>query len=270
MPKSCSPLPFSLHLFSHPHGTRTHLAHLRTDVPERRRAGSALGQGAGAGLHHWLPGGRHCHWAVGPGAGEQCARHPALCRVWRGAHALFGGAGAATEPPVGAAPPHFWHRHRPGAGLRRRAVCAGRAGRLLRRPHRRLPRVALQRLREHSQHPAHLRLRGGAEDARRGHEVGLPEHHDHAAVVVEHGPRVALLDYRMPGLDGAQVAAAVRRDVVERLAVLGITLDTVNNTVRSKEPRAISGKDSSVAVLVIPTNEERMIALHTRSLVLGG
>jgi two-component system nitrate/nitrite response regulator NarL len=27
-----------------------------------------------------------------------------------------------------------------------------------------------------------------------------------------HGPQVALLDYRMPGLDGAQVAAAVRRD----------------------------------------------------------
>src|SRR6476660_8059694 len=27
-----------------------------------------------------------------------------------------------------------------------------------------------------------------------------------------HQPQVALLDYRMPGLDGAQVAAAVRRD----------------------------------------------------------
>ena len=32
------------------------------------------------------------------------------------------------------------------------------------------------------------------------------------ALIREHGPRVALLDYRMPGLDGAQVAAAVRRD----------------------------------------------------------
>ena len=28
----------------------------------------------------------------------------------------------------------------------------------------------------------------------------------------EHPPQVALLDYRMPGMDGAQVAAAVRRD----------------------------------------------------------
>lgn len=32
------------------------------------------------------------------------------------------------------------------------------------------------------------------------------------ALIREHTPRVALLDYRMPGLDGAQVAAAVRRD----------------------------------------------------------
>ena len=32
------------------------------------------------------------------------------------------------------------------------------------------------------------------------------------ALIREHGPKVALLDYRMPGLDGAQVAAAVRRD----------------------------------------------------------
>lgn len=32
------------------------------------------------------------------------------------------------------------------------------------------------------------------------------------ALIKEHAPQVALLDYRMPGLDGAQVAAAVRRD----------------------------------------------------------
>jgi two-component system nitrate/nitrite response regulator NarL len=32
------------------------------------------------------------------------------------------------------------------------------------------------------------------------------------ALIREHSPQVALLDYRMPGLDGAQVAAAVRRD----------------------------------------------------------
>jgi two-component system nitrate/nitrite response regulator NarL len=32
------------------------------------------------------------------------------------------------------------------------------------------------------------------------------------ALIREHSPQVALLDYRMPGLDGAQVAAAVKRD----------------------------------------------------------
>jgi two-component system nitrate/nitrite response regulator NarL len=32
------------------------------------------------------------------------------------------------------------------------------------------------------------------------------------ALIREHSPAVALLDYRMPGLDGAQVAAAVKRD----------------------------------------------------------
>ncbi|MNV09650.1 hypothetical protein D3C71_1001490 [compost metagenome] len=111
------------------HGTRPHLAHLRFPVPHRRRAGCAHCQGAGPGRHHWLPGGGHRHRALGPGAGQQRAGHPALCRVWRGAHALPGRAGAATQPPVGAAPPHLRHRHGPGAGLRSGALCTGRAGR---------------------------------------------------------------------------------------------------------------------------------------------
>lgn len=32
------------------------------------------------------------------------------------------------------------------------------------------------------------------------------------ALIKEHLPDVALVDYRMPGLDGAQIAAAVRRE----------------------------------------------------------
>jgi two-component system nitrate/nitrite response regulator NarL len=34
------------------------------------------------------------------------------------------------------------------------------------------------------------------------------------ALIKEHLPDVALVDYRMPGLDGAQIAAAVRRDAL--------------------------------------------------------
>lgn len=40
------------------------------------------------------------------------------------------------------------------------------------------------------------------------------------SMIREHGPRVALLDYRMPGLDGAQVAAAVRRDALPTRVLL--------------------------------------------------
>lgn len=40
------------------------------------------------------------------------------------------------------------------------------------------------------------------------------------ALIKEHAPEVALLDYRMPGLDGAQVAAAVRRDELSTRVLL--------------------------------------------------
>lgn len=39
-------------------------------------------------------------------------------------------------------------------------------------------------------------------------------------LIKQHVPKVALLDYRMPGLDGAQVAAAVKRDGVATRVLL--------------------------------------------------
>jgi two-component system nitrate/nitrite response regulator NarL len=40
------------------------------------------------------------------------------------------------------------------------------------------------------------------------------------AAIKEHAPDVALLDYRMPGMDGAEVAAAVRRDELSTRVLL--------------------------------------------------
>ena len=56
----------------------------------------------------------------------------------------------------------------------------------------------------------------------------------------------------------------MRSRIVERLGWLGITLDSAANA--SGDPR-ISQKDGRVAVYVIPTNEELMIARHTLSVL---
>ncbi|XZG70545.1 acetate/propionate family kinase [Chitinibacteraceae bacterium HSL-7] len=56
--------------------------------------------------------------------------------------------------------------------------------------------------------------------------------------------------------------AQTRRDVCRQLRWLGVELDEATNAQRSSEARRISLPDSSVAVYVIPTNEELMIARH--------
>jgi len=58
----------------------------------------------------------------------------------------------------------------------------------------------------------------------------------------------------------------LRRAVCQNLAYLGVTFDEEANKVRGKE-QIISGPDSKVAVMVIPTNEELMIARETAELV---
>lgn len=55
-------------------------------------------------------------------------------------------------------------------------------------------------------------------------------------------------------------AALVRRRALEGLESFGIVLDEDANAVRSKEARLVSAPDSAVAVLVVPTDEERAIA----------
>jgi acetate kinase len=65
-------------------------------------------------------------------------------------------------------------------------------------------------------------------------------------------------------------AADVRESVVDRLAPLGFLLDDEANAVRSKEPRVISLPDSPVTVMVVPTNEELMMARETAAVLAEG
>ncbi|MDD2238271.1 MAG: acetate kinase [Bacilli bacterium] len=59
---------------------------------------------------------------------------------------------------------------------------------------------------------------------------------------------------------------AVRKQIIDKLAVLGIKIDENRNNIRGEE-KLISADDSKVPVYVIPTNEELMIALDTYTLI---
>ncbi len=61
-------------------------------------------------------------------------------------------------------------------------------------------------------------------------------------------------------------AAPVRAEVCRRAAWLGLSFDPEAN---ARDGPRISTDDSPVSVWVIPTNEELMIAIHTRSLLLS-
>ncbi|MNJ78031.1 Acetate kinase [compost metagenome] len=62
-------------------------------------------------------------------------------------------------------------------------------------------------------------------------------------------------------------SAVVREKVCENLTYLGVEVDPELNKIRSGEPRRISTPHSKVEVLVIPTNEELMIARDTYRIV---
>ncbi len=62
-------------------------------------------------------------------------------------------------------------------------------------------------------------------------------------------------------------SAGLRKSVCDRLSFFGIQLDDRLNTSKSRGERKISSGQSKVDVLVIPTNEELMIARDTHKLV---
>ena len=59
---------------------------------------------------------------------------------------------------------------------------------------------------------------------------------------------------------------STREKICKQLAYLGVTFDAEANKARGKEVE-ISGKDSKVKVVVIPTDEEMMIARDTAEIV---
>ncbi len=65
-------------------------------------------------------------------------------------------------------------------------------------------------------------------------------------------------------------AADLREQIVKRLGVLGIKLDKkANKTICGGKSGVISTKDSKIPVVVIPTNEELMIARETVAVLKG-
>lgn len=58
-----------------------------------------------------------------------------------------------------------------------------------------------------------------------------------------------------------------RQGVCELLSWLGVEIDLEKNAVRSPEPRVISTPDSKIRVMVVPTDEEYMIALDVQELL---
>lgn len=58
----------------------------------------------------------------------------------------------------------------------------------------------------------------------------------------------------------------IRKQIIAKLNVLGIKIDENRNNIRGEE-KLISTDDSTVAVYIIPTNEELMIALDTYTLI---
>jgi len=62
-------------------------------------------------------------------------------------------------------------------------------------------------------------------------------------------------------------SSLVRQMVADKLAWMGVKIDPEKNAVRSGEVRDITGEGSKVRVLVVPTNEELMIALDVKELL---
>ncbi|MNH44873.1 Acetate kinase [compost metagenome] len=62
-------------------------------------------------------------------------------------------------------------------------------------------------------------------------------------------------------------SVVLRKAVCEGISFLGVELDEARNAERRKDTRTISTDNSRVKVLVVPTNEELLIARDTYQIV---
>ncbi len=123
-----------------------------------------------------------------------------------------------------------------------------------------------------------LALSGVSSDTR-DIEDGAQKGDENCIVALEmFGYRTAQLTLEMAqameGFDTMAFSAGIgensplcREKICERLAWQGVRIDREKNAVRSGEVRDITGEGSAVRVLVVPTNEELMIALDVRDLL---
>jgi acetate kinase len=62
-------------------------------------------------------------------------------------------------------------------------------------------------------------------------------------------------------------SSRMRAEIAKKLAWMGVEIDPELNAIRSDEVRTISTPESKIRVLVVPTNEEYMIALDVAELL---
>jgi len=87
------------------------------------------------------------------------------------------------------------------------------------------------------------------------------------------GLHAGMLAAALQGLDAfvftagiGENSSAIRARIAEKLAWLGVSLDAAEN---GKHALKISQSGSRIPVYVVPTDEERMIAEHTLSVLWG-
>ena len=123
--------------------------------------------------------------------------------------------------------------------------------------------------------PAELHALPGAKDLEPFETVSGVPFYQVAPDIIACASGISKVNAAMGGVDAIIFTAGVGENSAnQRLAIasglefMGVKMDAEANNVRGKET-VISAADSKVKVLLIPTNEELMIAMDTAAIVKG-